>query len=144
MQPESLKITPLEKIISILSYVSMGFIGFIWIIIAYLCKRKLKYFLMYNICQSMVISIFLAILNLLLELIFNIFSHIPILDAIAGILNYIISIKIVRLTQIGLSFNIIELVVFLLLIYLITGICMGRLFYVPVLTKFLNRVMKRF
>ena len=144
MQPDTNKILPLEKIISALSYISMGFIGFLWIIIAFVCKRKLRYFLMYNICQSMVISIFLAILNILLKLIFSIFSHIPILDAVVGILNYIISIKILRFTGIGLSFNIIEFMLFLLFVYIIIGIFLGRIFYIPILTKFIQNVMKRF
>ncbi len=145
MQPETQKILPIEKIISVLSYFSMGVIGFLWIIFAYLYKRKLKFFLMYNICQSMVISIFLALLSIVLKLMFMVFSHIKILDAFAGILNYIISIKIIRFTQFfGLSFNIIELVLFILLLYLSIGVCFGKLFYVPVLTKFIQKVMKRF
>ena len=144
MQPDTNKILPLEKMISVLSYISMGFIGFLWLIIAYVCKRKLKYFLMYNICQSMVISIFLAILNILIQLIFSIFSHIPVLDAAAGILNYIISIKIVRFTAIGLSFNIIEFLLFILLLYIIIGVLRSRIYPVPYLTKFIQSVMKRF
>ena len=53
-------IMPIEKIISILSYLSMGIIGLVWFLIAKLSGKNLKYFLMYNISQSMVIAIILA------------------------------------------------------------------------------------
>ena len=144
MQNNTTKILPLEKIISILSYISMGIIGFLWIIFAYKCKRKLKFFLMYNICQSMVISIFLVILKTLVQLIFIIFSKIPFLDPVAGILNLIISVKIIRFSQFGLSFSIVQLLLFLLFLYLIIGICFSKMLYVPILTKFMQKVMNRF
>ena len=60
------KVNLLEKIISVLSYITMGIVGLIWIIIAHFYKKSLKYFLMYNITQSMVIAIILAILKLFL------------------------------------------------------------------------------
>ena len=132
MQHNGLKVNLLEKIISILSYMTMGIVGLIWIIIAYANKKSLKYFLMYNISQSMVIAILLAILKLVLDIVLSILAVIPFLSYITAIFNYIISIKIIRIYGLGLSFTLFELLVFILLSYIIAGIFIGRIFYIPI------------
>ncbi len=143
MQHEN-NILPIEKIISILSYATMGIAGLIWVIIAYICKRHIKYFLMFNITQSMVISIILAIVKLFVGLIMQLLTYIPFLNFISAILNYVLSIKIIRLYSLGLSFSLFEFLIFILLIYIIIGVCFGRIFNVPYLTKLINKVMKSY
>ena len=142
MQHNNNNILPIEKIISVLSYITMGIAGLIWIIIAYIYKRHIKYFLMYNIIQSMVIAILLAIFKLIMSM--PILSLIPFFFFISAILNYILSIKIIRFYSLGLSFSFFEFVIFIILIYIIIGVCIGRVFYVPFLTKLINKVMKSY
>lgn len=144
MQHNGLKVNLLEKIISILSYMTMGIVGLIWIIIAYANKKSLKYFLMYNISQSMVIAILLAILKLVLDIVLSILAVIPFISYITAIFNYIISIKIIRIYGLGLSFTLFELLVFILLSYIIAGIFIGRIFYIPMLTSLMQKLMKRY
>ena len=122
----------------------MGIVGLIWIIIAYANKKSLKYFLMYNISQSMVIAILLAILKLVLDIVLSILAVIPFLSYITAIFNYIISIKIIRIYGLGLSFTLFELLVFILLSYIIAGIFIGRIFYIPMLTSLMQKLMKRY
>lgn len=137
-------IKPIEKIISILSYLTMGIVGLIWVIIAFVNKKTLRYFLMYNVSQSMVIAIILAIIKLLLDIIIPILWIIPIINYIATALNFIVSVKVVRLYFIGVSFTIFELFVFLLLTYIMAGVIFGRNFYVPVLTKLMQKAMRNY
>ena len=47
MQHNSIKVSPIEKIISILSYFTMGIIGLVLLLIAHFAKKKIRYFLMY-------------------------------------------------------------------------------------------------
>ena len=123
----------------------MGIVGLIWFIIAYIKNYKLKYFLLYNIIQSMVISILLTLCKLLMDLILSIFAKIPFLDYIVAKLYYsVISFKIIRIYSLNISFTIFELLLFLLLIYIIFGIFLGRIFYIPVLTDFMNKAMKNY
>lgn len=138
------KVLPLEKIISILSYISMGIIGVFWIIFAYCLKKHIRFFLMYNINQSIIISITLAIIKLALDLILPILAVIPILNYISAIFNYLISIKLIRLYPLGISFTILELAVFLILAYICAGVLTGRIFYVPVLTNLMQKIMKNY
>ena len=144
MSHKQTNISPIEKIISILSYLTMGIIGFVWILIAHFSGKKLRYFLMYNIVQSMIISIFLAIFRLILNIIFSIMAIIPILNIIAAKINYLISVRILFIPILKLSFNIIEIIIYLLLIYILIGIFIGKIFYVPYLSKLICKLLKSY
>ncbi len=134
-------VMPIEKIISFLSYATMGIVGFIWLIIAHLLKRKIKYFLLYNIYQSLIISISLAIFKILADILFMLISKIHFLDFIVAVINLVLSIKIIRFQSLGFSFNIIELIIFILLSYICIGILLGRIFYIPYLTDFMQKIL---
>ncbi len=140
MQRNTLQVMPVEKIISVLSYLTMGIVGLIWLIIAYFLKKDLRYFLKYNIIQSMFISILLAILKLALDIILSIIAKIPFIDIIAAAINFIISFKVLFIFN--LSFSIFEICLHLLFFYIIIGIFFGRIFYIPYLTDFMNKIVK--
>ena len=139
----SSKIYLIEKIISVLTYITMGLAGLIWLMIAYFNKKKLKFFLMYNIVQSMIISIFCVAIKLIVDIILEIFARIPFLDFVAAIIYYVISFKIIRLSS-GLSFTFFQLILTILLGYIIAGIFMGKIFYIPVLSRFMNKTMQNY
>lgn len=145
VQNNTSKVFLMEKIIAILSYITMGIVGLIWFVIAYFTNKRLKYFLMYNIAQSMIIAIFLTIIKLAVDIILSIFAKIPFLDFIAAKLYYnVISFKIIRIYSLGLSLSFFELLLFLLLIYIIAGVIAGRIFYIPYLTNFMYKAMKNY
>ena len=144
MQHNFFKVSPIEKIISILSYITMGIIGLVWLLIAHFSKKKLRYFLMFNIVQSMIIAIFLAILKLTLNIIFSILSIVPFINIIAAKLNYIISVKILIFPILNLSFNVIEIILYILLIYIIMGVLTSRIFYIPYLTSLISKLLKTY
>lgn len=140
-------VAPMEKIISVFSYLTMGMVGLIWIILAYYLKRRLKYFLMYNITQSMIISIFLAFINLTLTIICAIIAKIKFLDFIMALLNLLMTYKIITFyIPFGgvISFSVFRLVVTLVILYIISGVFLGRIFYVPVLSNLMSKVMKNY
>ena len=143
MSHNSDSVLPIEKIISIFSYFTMGFVGLLFVIIAYFLKKKIRYFLMYNIAQSMLISILLAIISYLISLIFKILSLIPFLDLFFAKIFLLSSKKLISLS-IGLSFNFFQLLVFLLILYISIGVILGRILYVPLLTNLMNKAMKSY
>ena len=51
---------PIERIIAPLSYITMGMVGFIWLIIGLFTKARLKPFLQYHIFQSIFIALALS------------------------------------------------------------------------------------
>lgn len=135
-------VMPIEKIISILSYLTMGIVGLLWILLANLMKKNLKYFLMYNVSQSMLIAVFLALIKFLLDLIIPVLMVIPIINSIASLLLFIFSTDIIIIFF--LKFSIFELLVFSLIMYIIFGVVLGRIFYVPVLTKLMKKAMSHY
>ena len=144
VQHNSTKILPIEKIISVLSYISMGIAGLIWIIIAYFRKQNLRFFLMYNIAQSMVISIFLALIKIGLDIILSVIAKIPFVDYIAAVIYFLLSFNVIRIYGLNISFTLLELLVILLIGYSITGVVLGRIFYIPFLTDLMNRTMRHY
>lgn len=140
MQPNEIKILPFEKILSIISYCTMGIAGLILMLIAYVSKKKLRYFLAYNIFQSILFGILLAIFNFFLYKILQILSLIPYVDKIT---MPIYTIFVYKFLNIGiLSFNLLELIVYGLIIYISTGIIKNRIFFVPLLTNLTQTIMK--
>ena len=138
----NINVSPIEKIISTASYLTFGMVGMVWLIISYLLKKQLRYFLMYNIAQSMLISILFAIINIALGVIFRIFAIVPFLGIVAAKINLLISTPVIRMPF--MSFSVIPLIVTLLLIYIVAGIIVGRIFYVPLLSNIMNKAMSSY
>lgn len=140
-----MKIYLIEKIISVLSYLTMGLVGLVWFVLAYFSHKKIKYFLMYNIIQSIIISILLTIIKLSVDIILSIFSKIPFLDFFAAKLYYnVISYKIIRIYSLNMSLTAFEFLLLLLISYIVIGVILGRIFFVPLLTDFMQKVMKNY
>ena len=136
------KILPFEKIYSIFSYCTMGIAGLVLVLIAYLTQKKLRYFLSYNISQSILLGVILAIFKFFLDSVLHIVAKIPFLDGICGIIYFFFSTKIIKFGI--LSFNLLELIVTVLIIYISIGIIKNKTYFVPYLTNLTQTVIKCF
>ena len=74
MQSRNYEPLPLEKIISALSYLTAGVVGFIWLILGAILKLGLRPFLRYHIYQSIFLSFLFFIASIALSLILGILS----------------------------------------------------------------------
>ena len=135
------KVANSEKVLSILSYITFGIVGFFWLLLANWKKKKIKYFLSYHIYQSIFIAVLLTLLNYFFEILFGIFSKIPFLEMFSAVLNYIFTVKIISVF--GFQSTVVYLAVLILKIYLIVGVILGRNFYLPFVTKTVNYMMDR-
>lgn len=135
------KILISEKILSILSYMTFGIVGFLWIFLASIKKRKIKYFLSYHIYQSIFIAVLLTLFNYLFDALFFICSKIPFIDIVSATINYYLSVKIISVF--GFQSTLVYLAVLFLKIYLIVGVIMGRYLYIPFVTKTMNYFMQK-
>ena len=77
----------IERLLSAASYLTAGFVGFIWLIIAALLKKQVRPFLMYHIMQSIFISIAFFLVSQLAGLVYVILYKIPVINAIPYLLN---------------------------------------------------------
>lgn len=67
----------LDRIFSILTYFTFGIFGLIWIVVAYLLKKRNSSFLSFNIYQSIFVSILLTIVSFVYGIAINLMSIIP-------------------------------------------------------------------
>ena len=88
----SRNIYPIERILSSLTYLTVGGVGFVWLIIATIFKKNVTPFLRYHIFQSIFISITYYLLSVFANLLYVILYKIPIINAIPFFLNAPISV----------------------------------------------------
>ncbi len=98
--PISKKTYPIERILSVGTYLTAGGVGFVWLIIAALSKKTVTKFLMYHIMQSIFISIAFFLISIIGELVFVILYKIPLINAIPYLINmplpFIFNLSIVQ------------------------------------------------
>ena len=115
----------MEKLVSALSYLTMGFVGFIYLVIVILTKKNLKPFLKYHIFQSIFISIGYYLLTIFIGLVCNILLFIPLINKITTMILYYTTLNII------FGCSIIGLFVYAVLFYLVITSFQGKYSYIP-------------
>lgn len=73
-----------DRIISVISYVTAGWVGLIYMVILYFMKKPSSLFLRYNVFQSIFISFFYFLLCMIFGFISNILLQIPLINALVS------------------------------------------------------------
>lgn len=123
----------LDRIVSSLSYCTMGIFGVIWIIFANLTKRRMTSFVVFNLYQSIFISVALAVISLLYSIAINILVVIPFLGVLAKKFDLF-----VNQTPIYFGYTISGFIVALLVVYLTVLCLMGRRPHIPYISNVVN------
>ncbi|OGI22007.1 MAG: hypothetical protein A2287_10490 [Candidatus Melainabacteria bacterium RIFOXYA12_FULL_32_12] len=77
-----------DRLISSISYLTMGMLGFIWIIFAKVTGRSIKPFVRFHIFQAIFISIIVYLFNILMGIFLNIIMYVPVVKNIIGFLVF--------------------------------------------------------
>ena len=109
-----------ERVISVLSYLTGGFVGFVYAIGIFIMKRRLTAFLRYNILQSILVSFLIYVLSLVIGLIFSILSHIPFIQILVSWIYLIFNKSFIG------SYSIIQIFIFGLYLYMAGLAFVGR------------------
>ena len=128
--PISKKPYPIERILSVATYLTAGGVGFVWLVLAAFLRRRVAPFLMYHILQSIFISILFFLLSVLGELVYVILYRIPLINAIPYFLNMPIPIV--------LNLSIIQLITTIIILYLAITSGMGYYSYLPWVSDIIN------
>lgn len=131
MKPE-----PIERIIAPLSYITMGMVGFFWLIISLFTKARLKPFLQYHIFQSIFISLLFAVIAIFLGWVSNLLSLIPFISTLVAQITFLLNMPVL------LGYSIIQLFVYLLIIYLAVTSFFGQYSYVFWVSDIINQNFK--
>lgn len=122
-----------DRIISFLTYISAGWIGFIYCIILYIGKKNPSHFLRYNVFQSIFISLLYFVLASIIGFVSNLLLHIP-------ILNTIVSWFILLLNKpVFLQYSIIQIATLILIFYLSILSLLGKYPRIFWISKIIDR-----
>ena len=115
----------IERIIAVTSYLTMGFVGFIWLIVGLIRQSHLTKFLQYHIFQSIFISLAYVLICYVLGFLLNILSLIPFINLVAAQIALVLNAPII------FGFSIIQTAIYLLLFYLAGTSAMGKFTRIP-------------
>ncbi len=110
----------IERLVAALSYLTMGFAGFIWLIIGIFTKSPLRPFLQYHIFQSIFISIAYFLLCYILGFILNILSYIPFINTLTAQITFYLN------TPLFGVYSIIQIFIYSIVLYLTVTSFMGQ------------------
>lgn len=127
----------IERIVAALSYFTMGFAGFIWLILGLFTKARLRPFMQYHIFQSIFISIAYFLLATLLGFVLNILSFVPFINRIVAQLTFYLNAPVLG------PYSLIQTVIYAIIIYLAVTSFMGQYSRFPWISDIIDRNVGR-
>lgn len=126
----------IEKIIASLSYLTMGTVGFFWLLLGIFTKNTIRPYLQYHIFQSIFISIAFFLLNAFLGLIMNILSLIPLVNQLVLQFTFYLNAPFI------FGFSLIQAVMYSIIIYLVVTSFQGKFSYLPYISEIIKANVK--
>lgn len=127
----------IERIVAALTYLTMGMVGFIWLIIGLFTKARLKPFLQYHIFQSIFISLGFALLSILIGWLSNLLSFIPVINQIVAQITFWLNMPLI------FDYSLIQALIYLFLIYLVITSFIGKYSYIPWVSDIIDQNISR-
>lgn len=115
----------IERIVSALTYPTMGMIGFIWLILGLITRARLRPFAQYHIFQSIFLSIAYVIVSILLGVASNILSVIPLINKLTAQIIFWLNMPAI------FGYSLIQAIIYTVLAYLAVTAFMGKYSYLP-------------
>ena len=127
----------IERIIAALTYLTMGMVGFIWLIAGLFTKARLKPFLQYHIFQSIFIALGFTVLSIFIGWLSNLLSFIPIINRLVAQITFLLNMPLI------LDYSLLQAVIYAILIYLAVTAFMGKYSYIPWVSDIIDQNISR-
>ena len=127
----------IEKIISPLSYLTMGMVGFVWLIIGLFTKARLKPFLQYHIFQSIFISLGFTVIAMFVGWVSNLLSVIPFINKVVAQINFLLNMPIF------FNYSFIQTILYAFIFYLAIQAFRGKYSYIPWVSEIIDHNISR-
>ena len=127
----------IERIVVALSYLTMGFIGFIWLILGLITRSQLRPFTQYHVWQSIFISILYFLLSMLCGFVMDILKIIPFINKLVAQIYFWLNAPIIG------HYSLIQFVIYVLIIYLAVTSFMGKYSRVPWISDIIDQNVGR-
>lgn len=137
MNKYSTKPFMIERIVAALSYITMGFAGFIWLILGLFTRAELKPFMQYHIFQSIFISIAYFLLSMLCGFLLNILSFIPFINKLVAQITFLFNAPLFG------PYSLIQAVLYTIVIYLTVTSFMGQYSRIPYVSDIIDQNVGR-
>ncbi len=133
-----------ERIISALAYLTFGTVGMIMIIVSALLKISLKPFVKFNTCQAILLGLLFAFVQLTYNIFAMIFQLLQFIPFIGSFLNSFFQFIVYYLMSfpVFMGFSILATIIIFTLIYLTVLSMMGKLPYIPYISKIIKGFFK--
>lgn len=115
----------IERIVSSLSYITSGFVGFIWLLLGIFTKSNVRPFLKYHIFQSIFISIAYFLACQLFAMLATVINYIPLVRNILSMVLFPLMMPLI------FGFSILQILIYTVIFYLAITSFMGRYSYIP-------------
>ena len=127
----------IERIIAALTYLTMGMVGFIWLIAGLFTKARLKTFLQYHIFQSIFIALGFTVLSIFIGWLSNLLSFIPIINRLVAQITFLLNMPLI------FDYSLLQAVIYAILIYLAVTAFMGKYSYIPWVSDIIDQNISR-
>ena len=128
----------IERIVAALSYITMGFAGFIWLILGIFTKAQLRPFMQYHIFQSIFISIAYFLLCYILGFLLNILSFIPFVNWLVAQTTFLFNAPLIG------PYSLIQVIVYAIILYLAATSFMGQYSRIPWISDIIDQNVRRY
>lgn len=132
---------PVEKAIGVLTYMTGGMVGFLWLILGAILRQRLKPFMMFHVYQSIFLSLLFAFIGYALEFVFFLISKIPYVGNMVAALGVLLTIPLLKFYIFNIS--ILTLLMMTFIVYLSVGVVLGKLSYVPWVSGIIRQNIER-
>ena len=122
-----------SRLISILTYITMGLFGVVWLIFANVTKRQITPFLSFNLYQAIFLSVALAAISLLYSIMINFLVVIPFVGGFVKNFNFFFNSN-----PIYFGFSLSSFLTLILLLYLCILSLLGKRPYLPFISDMIN------
>ena len=127
----------IERIVATLSYFSMGFVGFIWLILGLITRSNLRPFTQYHIFQSIFIAIGYFLLCMTCGFVLNILSFIPFINRLVAQLTFYFNAPLFG------PYSLIQVFLYGIIIYLAVTAFMGKYSRLPWVSDIIDQNIGR-
>ena len=122
----------IERIIAAGTYLSMGMVGFVWLIFCAITKNNLRPFLKYHIFQSFFLIMALFLLNIFVSFVVSILGVIPFINMLVYKLLFFFTAPMI----VGLSIT--SIIMLALMVYLVLTSLQGKYSYIPWISNIID------
>lgn len=123
----------INRLISMICYLTAGFFGIIYFIFMYMVKKPMSSYVVFNIYQSIFISIFLYILSFVYRIFLDLIGIVPFVG------KYVLTLdSIIFKIPIAYGYTIAGLLVLMFSLYFVINCLLGIKPYVPFVSQIVH------